>query len=163
MNRWIQVLIGAGLVAGLAMPAMACQGDKGSCGNFEGKRMERMAQALNLTDEQQQKMQQLHDKVRPQFEALGKQMQENRQALFGLDTQAAGYEDKVAKLAREQGNLVEQMIVLRAKMRAERDALLTAEQRAKSRELMQQRHDRMRERMGDGPQHDRPGRGMSGM
>jgi len=154
----MQVLLGAGLVAGLAMPAMACQGDKGSCG-IEGKRMERMSEALHLTDEQQQKLQQIHDKARPQLEAVGQQMRENRQALFGLDSQAAGYEDQVAKLAREQGKLVEQMVVLRARMRAERDAVLTAEQRAQARELMQQRHERMQQRMqehmGDGP-----GRGM---
>jgi len=150
----MQVLMGVGLAAGLAMPAMACQGDKASCG-IEGKRMERMTDKLNLTDAQQQKLQQIHDKARPQLEEIGKQMRENRQALFGLDTQAAGYEDKVAKLARERGKLVEQMVVLRAKQRAERDAVLTAEQRTQARELMQQRHERMQQRMkehmGDGP------------
>lgn len=156
MNRLTQTLIGLGLLAGLAMPVAAlAAGPGGTCG-YGGQHTGRMAQALNLTDEQQTKMQQARDKMRPQFQALRQQMRDNRKAIYELDTTAKDYESKLAALAREQGKLTEQMVVLHGQMRAETQAILTPEQREQAKKLWQQRRDRMQQRMRDGKRGDCP-------
>lgn len=174
MKGLTRSLIGLGLLAGLAMPAVAMAGPGGQGGYGSGQggpHMDRMAQALNLTDEQQEKMAQVRDKARPEFRKLGRQMRDNRKALFGLDPTAKDYNSKLADLARQQGKLIEQMIVLRGHVRAETDAILTPEQREQAKKLMQERRDRMKDRMRDGKRGDRSwgdrqgqdGRGPGGM
>lgn len=162
MNRWMKALIGIGLVTGLAMPALAFQGGRGCEGGHGERHLQRMAQELNLTDEQQQKIRAIHDKERDSFKQIGQQMRNNRKALYQLDTTDAGYEGKVKQLARKQGELVERMIVLHSRERAAVHAVLTPEQREQAKKLMQQRRERMKERMRDGKGGDRGWEGRHG-
>jgi len=157
-------IIGIGLVTGLAMPALAFPGNRGGCeGGHSERHMQRLAQQLNLTDEQQQKIRAIHEQDRDDFRKIGQQMRDNRKALYRLDTSDAGYEARVKKLARGQGELVERMIVLHSRERAEVRALLTPEQRETAQKLKQQRRDRMKDRMRDGKGdrgwHERQGPG----
>lgn len=165
MNGWTTAIVGVFLVAGLAMPAMAFQGGPDGCkGSHSERHMQRFSQQLNLSDEQQQKIRAIHDKDRESFQKIGQQMRDNRKTLFQLDTTAKDYDAKVKKLARQQGELVERMIVLHSHERADVNAVLTAEQREQAKKLMQQRRDRMKDRMRDGKGgnrgwSDRPGPG----
>jgi Spy/CpxP family protein refolding chaperone len=97
--------------------------------------IDRMAQRLDLTTEQRDKVRALVDKARPQTRALRDKMSENRKQLHALAVQGTAKESEVRKLADSQGKLIADMIVQRSKLRSEISAVLTPEQR----EQLQQR------------------------
>lgn len=106
-------------------------------------KLERMAEELELTDEQQEQIKQVYRQSRPRFLKLRDAMEDNRKALRKLDPEDARYRQQVARLAREQGVLVEKMIKARSHVRAKIHAILTPEQREKARDLRKRhRHER---------------------
>lgn len=62
-------------------------------------------------------------------------MQDNREALHRLSPADDDYAAKVARLARKQGELVEKMIRVLSRVRAEVYAILTPEQREKAKQI----------------------------
>ena len=95
----------------------------------------RMAQALNLSDEQREQMKQIHRATRDAMMRLRDAMEDNREAFRKLDPASAGYMKRARRLAAERGKLVEKMTVLHARERAKIAAVLTPEQRERMREL----------------------------
>jgi len=138
MKRITTILAGLGVMLGLAMPAMAFPGDHGPRPGMHQK-FERMAEALELTDEQRRQFKQIHRKARPKLQEIGDAMQDNREALHRLSPADEDYAGQVERLAREQGKLVARMIRVRSRVRAEVYAILTPEQREKAKELRRHR------------------------
>ena len=98
-------------------------------------RIEHMAEALDLTTEQRDKLRAIVEKSRPQARELRHKMVENRTQLHRLTQPGGATEADVRRLADAQGRLVTDMIVHRTRVRKEIDAVLTPEQR----EMLQQR------------------------
>jgi len=119
--------------------------------------MQRMADDLNLSDEQRQQLRDIHRSNRAEGKRIHDAMQVNRKALHELDPGDANYTAQVVKLAKEQGKLVKRMIIHRSKERAQIYAILTPAQRERAAELMRQhRHENKHNRRRDGQDHHRP-------
>jgi len=99
------------------------------------QKMERMADELNLTDQQRQQFKQIHRDNRGAGMAIHDAMQDNRDVMRKLDPGAKNYSKQVAKLADEKADLVKQMTIHRAEVRAQIHAILTPEQQKKASEL----------------------------
>jgi len=99
--------------------------------------VDRMAERLELTKEQRDKVRAIVDKTRPQTRELRDKLSENRKQLQTLTQQGTAKEREIRKLADNQGKLIADMIVQRSKEKGEINAVLTPEQREK----MQQRFE----------------------
>lgn len=102
-------------------------------------RIERMADQLDLTKEQRDKVRAIVDKSRPQTRELRDKLADNRKQLRTLVQQGNAKEADVRKLADAQGKLMADMIVQRTKVRNEIHAVLTPEQREKLQQRFEQR------------------------
>ena len=107
---------------------------KRGCGSFE-----RMADELNLTDDQVKKMRAIKDKYRPQKQALADKARDNRKALRALMDKDSVKDSEIRKLADARGKIKADVIFLKKKMKLEMRDVLTTEQRAKWKELRESR------------------------
>jgi Spy/CpxP family protein refolding chaperone len=147
MNRTTKtLLLAATLAGGLATAAAyAVPPAAGPCGGYgargagfggpgmgagmgPGGRIERMADMLDLTKEQRDKVRAIVDKARPETRALRDKLTDNRKQLQAA-TQQGGKDAEVRKLADAQGKLMADMIVLRTRVHGEISAVLTPAQR----------------------------------
>jgi Spy/CpxP family protein refolding chaperone len=108
-----------------------------------------LEEELDLSEEQRKTIRSIMDKSRAQTRDLGEEMAENRTQMDDM-LDDKGYGADFDKLARRQGELIGEMIMLRAKTRAQIEGALTAEQK-----------ERFRDRAGDYCEHG-PGRGWRG-
>ncbi|MFQ5518997.1 MAG: Spy/CpxP family protein refolding chaperone, partial [Mariprofundus sp.] len=113
--------------------------DKFGSGFGDGKRLERMAEKLDLTDAQRQQLKQIHRSKRAEGMQIHDAMQDNREALLKLNPAESDYSNRVARLAGGQGDLVKQMIIHKSGVRAQVSAILTPAQRKKAAELKKNR------------------------
>lgn len=122
------VLTGALAVAGGAMALGGHHGFGGKeCGRG-GHGMESVMQLEGMTDEQREQIGALRSERRGAMRGLRDKMRENRKALREAADQNASAET-VATLAKEQGDLVERMIIQRMEMRQKINGILTEAQR----------------------------------
>lgn len=108
------------------------------------QRMDRFAQRLDLTDAQRKQVQGIFDQYKPEREQLQNLLRENRQEIDRL----SAADPKLAVAADKQGKAFGQMIVLRKKIEAAVDAVLTPAQREKLQQMKQHRlagHERWQE------------------
>ncbi|MBK9131407.1 MAG: Spy/CpxP family protein refolding chaperone [Gammaproteobacteria bacterium] len=100
-----------------------------------------LAEELDLSKEQRKSVRDIMDKSRSKARELGESMIENREKMDDvLDDK--GYGADFDKLARHQGELVGEMIMLREKTRAQIEGVLTAEQKERFREYADDSCDR---------------------
>lgn len=141
MKQYImkRVAIPAGLwsLMALAMPALTTPAH--AFPGAHGADRHRMADALNLSDEQRRQMKNIHRAARAEMLRLHDAMEDNREALRRLDPASPGYMRQVNRLAAEKGALVERMVKHRAKVRAAVAAILTPEQRQRAKQLHRDR------------------------
>lgn len=152
LKRALLLVVASALFVAGANMAYAFGGPNGEK-NME-RRIERMAERLNLNDSQRSKFKQIHEANRGEMMAIHQAMQKNREALHGLDPAAKNYSSEVARLAAEKAELVKQMVTHRSEVRAEVHAMLTPEQRQQAKQMRMQRKSKG---YGDGPRG--PGRG----
>lgn len=92
-----------------------------------------LAEELDLSKDQRKSVRDIMDKSRSQARDLGESMIENREQMDeALDDK--GYGADFDKLARRQGELIGEMIILKAKTRAQIEGVLTAEQKEQFRD-----------------------------
>jgi Spy/CpxP family protein refolding chaperone len=103
-----------------------------------GERMERIAQALELSDTQREEIAAIRSEQRQKTAPLRQQMMQNKNELRTLTGADSFDEAAVRSLATAQAELKTEMIVARAETRSRIHALLTPEQREKADELMAQ-------------------------
>lgn len=137
-NLIIGGLAAGTLSLGAAQWAIASPGERGDCyGGRHAHRMshdgdqrfERMADRLDLTDEQRKSVRAMLDQSRPQMRELDDKLRANRQALRDLADSDQVDEKQLRKIAKEQGELHSQMIVQRTQMHQQIRKVLTEEQR----------------------------------
>jgi Spy/CpxP family protein refolding chaperone len=105
------------------------RGGRGGPGRLGGP----MLEALDLTDDQRTKIQELHRSSREAGRTIAEELAQAQRSLH-LATFAASRDDgEIAKLTSTIGNLEKQMLDLRVKTDLEIAAVLTAEQREKVR------------------------------
>jgi protein CpxP len=134
------VLAGVLIVSSLGLAATISAkpfGDGPDCerGGHRGFNVERMADRLDLTDDQRAKVEAIVDESRQQMSDLRDKMQANREQLRQLTQQSPFNETAVRNVADTQGDLKADMIVLRTQQHAEINAVLTDEQRAQWEEM----------------------------
>ena len=152
MNSTVKsVLIAATLigsvVATTAHAGMGCGHERhGQRGMDSDHRINRMADRLELSAEQRDKVRAIADKSRPALRAVHDKMQENRKSMRALMQQEKPADAELRKLADARGKLVAEMTVLRARMKSDIHAVLTPEQRDKLKQ-----HSEQRRRVSSGP------------
>jgi Spy/CpxP family protein refolding chaperone len=92
-----------------------------------------LADELDLSKDQRKSIRDITDKARSKARELGDSMMENREQMDDV-MEDKGYGADFDKLARRQGELIGQMIILRASTRAQIEGVLTAEQKEKFRD-----------------------------
>jgi protein CpxP len=161
---------GMGMDGGYGHPMgdMRGQGMHDGCSDRHGRhghgdRMGRMAEKLGLTDAQKKQMQEIRDETRKTMKPLFEQKRDIMRQMWKLDPDSKDYMDQVKKLAAKQADLTEQMIIAGAQARAKFSAVLTADQKAKLKQMREQRRKAYQEHRQDkGGMGDGPGR-MQGM
>ena len=103
-------------------------------------RIERMADALDLTREQRSQMRSIVDKSRPQTREARDRLSDSRKQLHALMQQDQASEGEIRRLADSQGKAMADMIVLHSKVQADIRSLLTPEQRQKMQQRFGRRH-----------------------
>jgi len=107
----------------------------GPPGHFRGDMggLSSLADELDLSKEQRDKIRDLVRKSRTQLRDLGESLGDNRDDMEAL-LDDKGYGADFDKLARRQGELIGEMIILRAKTRAQIEGVLTPEQKERFRD-----------------------------
>ena len=141
-------LITGALLAGWAAQAAIAQGGWGGPGGHRGgPRAELMYEALDLTVEQRQAIEDIRANYRPQLRALRAGGRDNRRALRETAPDDPNYATVVAEASQAAAEQASQLVLITAEMRREIHALLTPEQRAKSQELRDTMRGKFEERM----------------
>ena len=121
----------------------AQQGRRG----FMRRHMARIAQQLNLTDAQKQQSRAIFQQARQSAQPIRQELKQNREALRAAAKANQG-DSQIQTLANQQGQLLAQMVAIRAEASAKFYQMLTPEQRAKADQMQNQfrQHRRSGER-----------------
>jgi Spy/CpxP family protein refolding chaperone len=104
---------------------------------------QRMAEHLDLDEQQRSDIQVIRESYQGEFETLRQAMRDNREALH--DAAESGSDQDVQRLAEAQGEYMAQTIVLGIRMRGEIDSVLTEEQRQAAKDHMERFRERRKE------------------
>lgn len=123
MKAKCKALIGAGLIS-MAAGAMAMGPGQGGCGKgggggFQGRGLDMMEYALDLTSEQKAQIQALRDE-HAAARGLG-----NPAALSQLDPSSGDYQTRLDTLASQAADSARQRVYFRAEMQAKMREILT--------------------------------------
>lgn len=146
-----QVLMGLGvavvMVAAVAVVSFAREGQHG-VGRHHGfkdgfghrfeRMIERMADRLDLSDQQRTEVFAVLDETRPARRDLRAALADHRQAFQELDPTADNYQTQLQGMADEIGQLASQTVMLMGQTRSKISALLTDEQRAQAKQMLQE-------------------------
>lgn len=102
-------------------------------------RLERAAEALDISDTQMDQILSVVDSARPEFRDLRRAMRDNRKAIKEASTADQYDADQVAALAADHGELAARLIVLGSQVRHDIHSQLTTEQRSKLAEMKERR------------------------
>jgi Spy/CpxP family protein refolding chaperone len=95
----------------------------------------RMAEKLNLNDEQKAQIKQITDAEKTKVEPIFAALKENHQKLEALTADGSFDEAKVQALATEQGNISAQLIVEKERTKSQIFQILTPEQREQAKQF----------------------------
>lgn len=142
MGAWAAGGMGDGPMGGMR----GHHGMHGCMGNHD--RMDRLARKLGLTDAQKKQIQTLREETRKDMKPLFQQKRQNMRQMRMLNPDDKDYMDRVKELARKQADLTEKMIVAGAESRSKFRAILTDAQRAKLKQMRENRRKAYRDRRG---------------
>lgn len=117
-------------------------------GRHGGKMMKRMIKKLDLTDAQQAQIKTLRESQKEQYKALREERKALRTEMQALDTTSADHQSQVTALADKKAKLDRKSFIQRSEARQQFEAVLTAEQRTKLKELKEKRRNRGGKRHG---------------
>jgi Spy/CpxP family protein refolding chaperone len=136
------------LVVLLLIPASGfAAGEEWGKKGGSGKHFDRMATALELTEDQRSQIRTIWTSEREQIAPLRQQMRQNRRQIHQAALAVPFDEAAVRTLAAAQAEARTEMIVAHARVKNQVHAVLTPEQREKAEQLW---HERKR---GEGPRH----------
>ena len=107
--------------------------------------LDRLAQALNLTDTQKDQARTIFQQARQSAQPIRQELKQNREKLSAAAKITNSGSD-IQKLATEQGRLLGKLIAIRTEAKAKFYQMLTPEQRVKDDQLHEQFRQRMRSR-----------------
>ena len=157
MKKRTGVIIAAPLAAGLialttAVSAMPPGGRDCGNGGFgmgseqrmmdKGPKLERLAERLDLTDEQRAQVKGIIENSQQQMLALREEMRANRDEIKALIRQDGYDERAVRRVANDQGDHLAELIMLRTRQRAEIADVLTDTQLAQLDAMRERKHGR---------------------
>lgn len=149
----------ATLAGGWTLAPVPANADSGWSGRHRccegGHRMQRMAQILGLSAEQQTKIQEITNSERQTVAPLLEKLRTSREELRNAARAEKFDEAAVRKLAEAQAATRTELIVARARTRSQIQAVLTPDQRA----LAERIRPLLHERRGHRGDHDHRGRG----
>jgi len=111
----------------------------GEFGEFAERRVERMADYLELSEAQRDRVFAILDEARPQMRESMRDLRQLRGELIGLDTSVPNYRERSEALAARAGEALQAMMLGGADLKARVLAELTEEQRAQALEMMARR------------------------
>lgn len=156
MKNRSKTLIAASLLtvgALAAVPAFS-HGNDHERGHGRGPGIERMAERLDLTEQQQMQVRTIRDQSREAMRGYRDSLHDNRQKLRELVRSGNADEAGIRELADAQGAIVADMVFERARTMQAVRAVLTPEQQAQADTFMEQhreeRHEDRHERRGKG-------------
>jgi periplasmic protein CpxP/Spy len=105
-----------------------------------------MTKELNLTDAQQTQIKSILQAEKTKIQPLMKQLRDNRQA---ADSNVSGAfdENQARTFANQQAQTMSNLMVEKQRTRSQIYAVLTPDQRAKAKQLMQERQQRRQQHM----------------
>ena len=143
LNRSKIFIVTTLLVASIVTSANAGPGQGGfNRGDFSERRLDRMAERLELSGEQLTQIRTIIDETRPSLRTYHDQLRANRQQLRQLAKANSVDDNLLQALANEQGDLIAEMIVLRSQQQRAIRAVLTPAQQAQADALKGQRRHR---------------------
>jgi len=104
-----------------------------------------MLKRLDLTSDQQAKVKDIFEANKGTVQPIFEQLKTNHEKLASLGENFD--EGQVTAIAKEQGELMSQLIVARQKIKSQIFAILTDEQKAKAEQLQQEMKQRFQNRM----------------
>lgn len=133
-----------------ASPEQTKQERVGKRGGHHGKgfrhgRKARLFQQLNLTDAQKAQLKEIKQRHRESTKSLREEMRASRRSMKQVTQNGAFNESAVRAAAQASNNARVELAVVRAKMRSEMFAVLTAEQKTQLEQLKEQRRQKRQE------------------
>ena len=125
----LMAVVGAGAVF-----IFAQKGSRENFGKrgFGGRGFARVAEKLNLSDEQKTQIETILEESKTRVKPLMETMRESRRLSENLDTDGTFNEEQVNQIAASQSEAAKQMFIEREKTKAQVFAVLTPEQRAEA-------------------------------
>lgn len=150
MKRFAAAMVVFALVAMAAVAAQAQDkgpAPEGMMPGHHGKGFVTMLESLNLSPEQKHKVAQILKDNRDQGKALRENMKKAHLEMREVMDKTPGDEAAVRKAAQAMAKAGEEMAVHMGKVKAQIDAVLTPEQKAKRAEMRAKFKERFKERM----------------
>lgn len=113
---------------------------------FGGRGFERIAQKLNLTDEQKTQVKTILEDSKTRVKPLVESLKENRKQSENLGFDGTFNEEQVNQIAASQSETMKQLFIEKEKTKAQIFAILTPEQRAEAAKLKAQFTERFKDR-----------------
>lgn len=150
MNKTTKVVLVTGAVLATGALTVSAFAGNGPCGHHKSKmgygmggmghrspeaKLERMAQRLDLSDQQQEQIRAVFAKDGEKKAELRQKMMDNRTAVHSLDPRSPDYLTQHAELANTQAELMQQIMQLRASHKVEVAGVLTDDQYAEWQEM----------------------------
>jgi Spy/CpxP family protein refolding chaperone len=140
MKKLIFAIIAISILSLGAIFVIAQKGERNKGGFDKGFRgrgfgFGRLAEKLNLTDEQKTQVKQIMEAEKTKVEPIFEAMKVNRQKLEDLTADGNFNETEIQALADEQGKLSAQMIVEKERVKSQIFQILTAEQREQAKQM----------------------------
>ncbi len=143
MKKTLIAFLVMAVVGGGAVFIFAQKGKSGGFGGrgFGGRGFERIAEKLNLSDEQKTQVKTILEDSKTRVKPLMETMRESRQQAENLGTDGTFNEEQVNQIANAQAETSRQLFIEKEKTKAQIFAVLTPEQRAEAAKMKEQFKD----------------------
>ena len=129
--------------SGGSRPFAPCTEEGGRGAMWGRMNVDRMAQALSLTDTQKEQARTIFENSRQSAQPIRAELRQNREKLMAA-AKANASEGDIQKLAGEQGRLLGKLVAIRTEASAKFYQMLTPEQRVKADQMHEQFKQRIR-------------------
>ena len=115
-------------------------------GGFGGKGFERIAEKLNLSDEQKAQVKTILEDSKKRIKPLMESLKANHEQIENLGTDGVFNEAQVQQIAAAQAETTKQLVIEKEKTKAQIFAVLTPEQRTQAVQWKAQMKERFKDR-----------------
>jgi protein CpxP len=138
------IVLGLGAIFIFAQKGRMHRG--GLAGGFGGGGFVRMAEKLNLSDEQKTQVKTILEDSKTRIKPIMESLRENHKQAENLGTDGTFNEAQVNQIAANQAEITKQLFIEKEKTKAQIFALLTPEQRTEAAKMKEQFKDKFKDR-----------------